>query len=121
MKNLNKMLLLTLLSLASCTTDSVEEVINVKPEHTKSDVTFLIDSDARLTLIDFNNSVPDTLVDTVGSFYIPLYDRGYYQVIVENNSPKVTTLQIVNNGHIIKDFDSQIPVVGATVQFFNKY
>ena len=114
-------LLLTLILITGCDTDSIE-LQSLPPQPLKTDVNILWNGTqgSKLILIDYNNTLPDTLLNTTSNnINLKLLDRGYYEINIFNPTSCITQLY-VSNTELIVNYSSNTTISGLKYQFFNR-
>jgi hypothetical protein len=122
MKNLTILiLLLTFTLITGCNIDSIDSQ-SLPPQPLKTDVNILWNGtqDSKLILIDYNNTLPDTILNTVSNdINLKLLDRGYYEINISNPTSCITQLY-VSNTELIVNYSSNTTISGLKYQFFNR-
>lgn len=107
----------------SCTAE--DEILPIKsekpkPEYSQVNFNIVAKNDVKIVLIDYNGTIPDTLVKTSNhNFNIYLLKRGWFELKITNPTYSENSILIKSENKEIFNhyFASQS---GCTIQFFNK-
>jgi ABC-type polysaccharide/polyol phosphate transport system ATPase subunit len=114
---MKKLFLSALVLVYGCSSPSEQE----SPSEDLKTTSIHLQSGDRLTLIDLNGSIPDTLLVTSDRVSeVKMVDRGYFELKVQNDTEKPIELYMSRDNKITYMFNSGAPTSGCLIQLFNR-
>jgi len=114
---MKKLILSALVLVYGCSSPSEQESLS---EDLKTTSIHLQSGD-RLTLIDLNGSIPDTLLSTTDRVSeVKMLDRGYFEMRVQNEQAKPIVIGMTRDNKLTYTFNSGAPTSGCLIQLFNR-
>ena len=114
---MKKLILSALVLIYGCSSPSEQESVSEELKTTS----IHLQSGDRLTLIDLNGSIPDTLIVTTDRLSEALMvDRGYFELRVQNDTAKPIIISMTRDNKTTYMFNSGGPTSGCLIQLFNK-